>query len=115
MVAPRLQSHSCAVLPACPAPARPHAGRRAARLLLARDVRPTGDERPECGYLVTRRHRADLLDAGLVMAAADRLPRGRGAYRRVRIRLLARIVPRRPIRGVRTLCTRRDRARALGP
>src|SRR5207244_3964160 len=87
-----------------------------ARLLLARDVRPTGDERPECGYLVTRRHRADLLDAGLVMAAADRLPRGRAAHRRVRIRLPARLVARRPIRGVRTLCRRRDRAPAqLGP
>src|SRR5882762_8454842 len=66
--------------------------RRAACLLLARDVRPAGHERSERRHVVARRDGADLLDAGIALAPADRLPRGAAAGYGGWIRLPARLV-----------------------
>src|SRR6266550_3300488 len=94
--------------------AGPEAGRRPARLLLARDVRPPGDERSERRHLVARRNRADLFDAGLALAATNRLARRAAADRGRGVRLSARLVPRWTARCVRPVCARRDRAAAAG-
>src|SRR6266480_4045052 len=94
--------------------AGPEAGRRAACLLLARDVRPPGDERSERRHVVARRNRADLLDAGLPLAATNRLARRAAADRGRGVRLSARLVPRWTARCVRPICARRDRAAAAG-
>src|SRR5439155_761030 len=91
-----------------PARARSEAGRCAACLLLARNVRPAGDERAERGHVVARRDDADLLDAGLSVATADRRA-GRGtAHRGRRVRLPARLVARRAVRRVCPLRAGRD-------
>src|SRR3989442_14804863 len=64
------------------------------RSLLARDVRPPGDERSERRHVVARRNRADLFDAGLALAATNRLARRAAADGGRGIRLPARLVPR---------------------
>src|SRR3989454_3874786 len=56
-----------------------------------------------------------LLDAGIALAPADRLPRGAAARYRGWIRLPARLVTRWPPRGVCPVCARRHRAAAARP
>ena len=84
----------------------------AARLLLPRDVRPAGDERSDQRHLVTRRTRADLLHAGVALAAAHRLDRGVPADLRRRIRLPAGLVAGWTACRLRHVPQRRGRALA---
>jgi len=65
--------------------------------------------------MVARRHGADLLDAGLALAATDRLARRAAADRGRGVRLPARLVPRWTPRRLRPVCARRDRAAAARP
>ena len=83
-----------------------------APLLLPRDVRPAGHERSWQRDLVSGRTGTDLLDAGVALAATDRLGRSRAADRRRRLRLSARLVTRRPSCRLYDLPPRRARALA---
>ena len=98
-----------------PARAGAEAGGRPPLVLLARDVRAPGDERPQRGHVVSRRTRPDLFHAGLALAPADRLGRGGRGHRRRRVRLSARLVSGRTLRRVRPLREGRHRAGAPGP
>src|SRR2546422_4066646 len=95
--------------------ALPISGRRAARLLLAGDVYPPGDERAQRGDVGAGWDGADLLDARLALAPAHRLTHRRAAHDRARVRLPARLVERRPGDRLRPLRQRCDRARAARP
>src|SRR2546430_454689 len=86
--------------------AGPEAGRCAACLLLARDVRPPGDERSERRHVVARRNRADLFDAGLALAATNRLARRAAADGGRGVRLPAPLVPPRTARCALPGCAR---------
>ncbi len=88
-----------------------------AQLLLPRDVSAAGHERPERGGVVARRKRARLRDAGDPLAPEARIEGGRAVDRRARVRLGARLVPRRPAHPLHVLpqrCAGAPRARPAG-
>src|SRR5687767_6252053 len=103
-----------ATLPPRPARSRPEADLGATPLLLPRDVPPPGDQRPFRRGVVSRRDRADLLDARLALAAEAGNHRSGPAYRRPGVRLPARLVPRWAAGGIHLLPQRRAGTLAAG-
>src|SRR5687768_5371787 len=81
-----------------------------ARLLLARDVRPTDHERAELVHLVAKRARGDLLDAGIALATASGHDGPLAAHGWCHARLSTGLVSRRTFRQL--LGVRRQDARA---
>ena len=97
------------------ASAGPEADRRAASLLLPRDVPAAGDERPERRGVVAGRHGARLRDAGHALAAEGRFRRGGAADGRSGLRLGAGLVAGRALHPLYVLPQRRARAVGARP